>query len=166
MTTAELTLERLEKEFAQADTKGSEGKRPPLTIRTIDEILNMRFDDTDLVLSNAYLARGESTAICGMGGVDDDFDLEAWQQSLESPHGRAAKLGVEMVLNLLPPTGSIPKIMVIERLRDKGIGEKRSRAFISTILAPAGPVHEWRMKRPSKRDEVHLSRESQPGTES
>jgi hypothetical protein len=55
--------------------------------------------------------------------------------------------------------------VVIERLRDKGIGEKRSRAFISAILAPSGPVHEWHIKRSGKRAEIHLSLEPQPEPE-
>src|SRR6266581_3890462 len=44
-------------------------KRKPLTIRTVEEILEMKFDDADLILGNGYLASGERTAICGMGGV-------------------------------------------------------------------------------------------------
>jgi hypothetical protein len=44
-------------------------KRQPLTVRTIGEILEMSFDSSDLVLSNGYLAFGERTALCGMGGV-------------------------------------------------------------------------------------------------
>ena len=97
---------------------------------------------------------------------DENFDFEAWQQSLESPRGRTDKLSVDVLLDLLPPSGSIPKVIVIERLRDKGIGDKRSRQFISGNLAPFGPVHEWRIKRSSKRDEIHLSREAQNGFES
>jgi hypothetical protein len=97
---------------------------------------------------------------------DENFDFEAWQQSLESPRGRTEKLSVEMLLDLLPPTGSIPKIVVIERLRDKGIGEKRSRQFISGNLAPSGPIYEWHIKRSGKRDDIHLSRDPQNGVES
>jgi hypothetical protein len=92
----------------------------------------------------------------------DDFDFEAWRHSLESGDGAADKLTIDVVLDLLPPIGSISKAFVIERLRDKGIGEKRSRAFISGILAPLGPVHEWHIKRSGKRDEIHLAREPQP----
>lgn len=44
-------------------------KRQLLSIRSIDEILAMTFDDAELILSNGYLAPGEGTAICGMGGV-------------------------------------------------------------------------------------------------
>src|SRR5262245_45861923 len=44
-------------------------KRPPLTIRTIDEILEMEFDPADLILPNGYLVLGERTVVCGMGGV-------------------------------------------------------------------------------------------------
>src|SRR5262249_55513825 len=88
---------------------------------------------------------------------DDDFDLDAWQHSLQSPRGGAEKLSVETILDLLPVTGSIPKADVIERLRDKGIGERRSRPFIAEHLAPSGPIHEWRIKRSNKRDAIHLS---------
>jgi hypothetical protein len=97
---------------------------------------------------------------------DEHFDLDAWQRSLASPRGAADKLNIDVVIDLLPLTGSIPKAVVIERLRDKGIGEKRSREFISANLAPLGPVHEWHIKRSGKRDEVHLSREPQPDIES
>ncbi len=93
---------------------------------------------------------------------EEDFDFEEWQRSLESPRSNAAKLTVDLVLNLLPATGSISKNVVIERLRDKGCGEKRSRLFLSDHLAPAGPIHEWHIKRSGKRDEIHLSREPQP----
>lgn len=97
--------------------------------------------------------------------LKEEFDFDAWQRGLESPRGRTGKLTVETVVNLLPIGGSIPKPQVIESLREKGIGEKRSRAFINTILAPSGPVHEWRIKRSGKRDEVHLGREPQPDAE-
>jgi len=93
---------------------------------------------------------------------DEDFDFDAWQHSLESARGGADKLSINLVIDLLPLTGSIPKAVVIERLRDKGIGEKRSRAFISANLAPLGPVHEWHIKRAGKRDEIHLALEAQP----
>jgi hypothetical protein len=93
---------------------------------------------------------------------DEHFDLDAWQHSLASPRGGADKLNIDVVIDLLPLTGSIPKAVVIERLRDKGIGEKRSREFISANLAPLGPVHEWHIKRSGKRDEIHLALEPQP----
>ena len=95
-------------------------------------------------------------------GLDKDFDFDAWQRSLESRRNPADKLTPNLVLDLLPEIGSIPKAHLIERLRDKGIGEKRSRAFLSTLLTPHGPVHEWHIKRSGKRDEIHLSREPQP----
>jgi AAA domain len=93
---------------------------------------------------------------------DEDFDFDAWQHSLDSGRGGADKLTLDVVLDVLPLTGSIPKADVIERLRDKGIGEKRSRAFLGAILAPLGPVHEWHIKRSGKRDEIHLALEAQP----
>jgi predicted ATP-dependent serine protease len=56
-------------EVETQDREQPENKRLPLTIRTIGEILDMSFDDKELVLTNGYLARGERTAFCGMGGV-------------------------------------------------------------------------------------------------
>jgi len=65
-----VTLGSLEAEFgSNTAVEQADNKRSPLTIRTIGEILDMRFDDRDLVLANGYLALGERTAICGMGGV-------------------------------------------------------------------------------------------------
>ena len=65
-----VTLEPLETEFgSKTAVEQTENKRAPLTIRTIGEILDMTFDDRDLILANGYLALGERTAVCGMGGV-------------------------------------------------------------------------------------------------
>ena len=41
----------------------------PLTIRRPSEILNMMFSQDDFLLENGYLAKGDSLAICGAGGV-------------------------------------------------------------------------------------------------
>lgn len=65
-----ITLEPLEAEFgSKTAAEQTENTRSPLTIRTIGEIVEMSFDDADLILANGYLAVGERTAICGMGGV-------------------------------------------------------------------------------------------------
>jgi hypothetical protein len=56
-------------EVQTQDQHKPERKRPPLTIRTIDEILAMEFDPAHLILPNGYLTLGERTAMCGMGGV-------------------------------------------------------------------------------------------------
>jgi hypothetical protein len=67
----------------------------------------------------------------------DDFDFEAWRHSLESSGDGADKLTIDVVLDLLPPNGSISKAFAIERLRDKGIGEKRlSRLTTERITSP------------------------------
>jgi hypothetical protein len=96
----------------------------------------------------------------------EDFDFDTWQQSLETSHGGIEKLNVDTILDLLPATGSIPKAEVIERLRDRRIGERRSRPFIAQHLAPSGPFHEWRIKRPRVRDAIHLSLHPQPEADS
>lgn len=99
-------------------------------------------------------------------GRDEHFDFDAWQHSLESPRGRVNKLSIDVVLDMLPLIGSIPKADVIERLRDKGIGERRSRPFIAEHLVPSGPIYEWRIKRSCARDAIHLSRYQQFNIES
>jgi hypothetical protein len=44
-------------------------KRKPLTIRSVGEIRGMQIPESDLILGNGYLERGEPAAICGMGGI-------------------------------------------------------------------------------------------------
>ena len=44
-------------------------KLDPLTIRQPFEILKMQFDDSDFLLRNGYLTKGDPLAICGAGGV-------------------------------------------------------------------------------------------------
>jgi hypothetical protein len=54
---------------AEWDVSDAATKRRPLTIRTIDEILAMKFDPADFILSNGYAAAGDLTSMCGAGGV-------------------------------------------------------------------------------------------------
>jgi hypothetical protein len=82
----------------------------------------------------------------------EDFDLDEWKLSLESSRDVNTKPTTETLLDLLPPNGSLPKAGIIERLRDKGVSEKKSRVFISTVLAPSGPVHGWYIKRSGRRE--------------
>jgi RecA-family ATPase len=142
--------------------------------RALINVAPARPDDNDLVIiasgkcSNApefepFAARLDEATM--LYQREEDFDFDEWQRSLESPRAGHDKPTLEMVLGMLPVNGSIEKAVVIERLRDKGIGEKRVRAFIGTILTPAGPVHEWHVKRSGKRDEIHLSREEQSNDE-
>jgi len=58
----------LQQQIAEAGNTNN-GRRAPLTIRTIDEILAMTFDAADLILPNGYLTLGDATAICGPGGI-------------------------------------------------------------------------------------------------
>ena len=82
-----------------------------------------------------------------------------------SHRSEAAKADPDMLVNLLPLTGSISKAVILERFRDKDIGEKRARGFIDSVLSPNGPIHEWHIKRSGKRDDIHLSRQPQPEPE-
>jgi hypothetical protein len=97
---------------------------------------------------------------------DENFDLNAWRQSVETSRGATPKLTLEAVFEILPAYGSMLKSAVLERIRDRGIGEKKARVFIAENLAPIGAIHEWHVKRSGKRDEIHLSREPQDRVES
>ena len=88
---------------------------------------------------------------------DADFDFDAWRESLESPESNTVKLTLVMVPALLPEIGSMPKNRVIEKLRDQG-GEKKARTFLAEQTTATGPIHEWKIKRSSIRDEIQLSR--------
>ena len=76
-------------------------KRPPLTIRTVGEIVEMRFDDAELILANGYLTLGERTAVCGMGGVGKSagnrsklcYGRWAGSRMLRRHRGRALRSG-------------------------------------------------------------------------
>src|SRR5258707_1265919 len=54
---------------APVEVVGQDAKRAPLTIRTIDEILDMTFDPADLILLNGYATKGDIAAMCGIGGI-------------------------------------------------------------------------------------------------
>jgi hypothetical protein len=56
-------------EFLGIETEEKDARRAPLTVRTIPEILEMKFDDADLILENGYATKGDLTTCCGMGGV-------------------------------------------------------------------------------------------------
>jgi len=64
-----------------------------------------------------------------------------------------------------PETASIPKSDVIQKPRDKGIGEKRARTFLDAHTSASGPIYEWRIKRSGKRDDIHLALSAQPDSE-
>src|SRR4051794_24648892 len=62
-------IELIEQHVRPVEPLLPDKRRQPLTIRNIGEILEMTFDDNDMVLENGYLTLGERSAICGMGGV-------------------------------------------------------------------------------------------------
>jgi hypothetical protein len=76
---------------------------------------------------------------------DDDFDAEAWRDSLDSAKSVVNRPTLDGVLAMIPETASIPKNDVIQKLRDKGIGKKRARAFIDELTSASGPIYEWRI---------------------
>jgi len=96
---------------------------------------------------------------------DDDFDVEQWRDSLDSAKSPADRLTLDAVLTMLPEAVSTAKNTVIEKLQDKGIGEKKARAILDEYTSLNGPIYEWRVKRSGKRDEIHLARHAQLGSE-
>jgi hypothetical protein len=92
---------------------------------------------------------------------DDDFDMDEWRQALDSTKSRTHNLTLDMVFASLPETASTPKRAIIDHLRDKGIGEKKIRAFLDQHTSNNGPIYEWRFKRSGRRDDIHLSRRAQ-----
>jgi hypothetical protein len=44
-------------------------KMEPLTFRRPSEIFAMGFDDSDFILKNGYIAKGDPFAICGAAGI-------------------------------------------------------------------------------------------------
>jgi len=94
---------------------------------------------------------------------DDKFDVDEWRDALESTKSKAHTLTLDTVLALLPETDSIPKKRIIDQLRDKGVGEKKIRAFLNEHTSESGPIYEWRIKRSGRRDDIHLARYVQAG---
>src|SRR5260370_15672967 len=99
-------------EWSTPDTPDALTKRRPLTIRTIDEILAMRFDPNDSIVKNGYFTAGDLTAICGPGGVGKSrlamqfaLDCRAGQNFLEwKTNGR------ELRFLFLPTENSCPRV--------------------------------------------------------
>jgi hypothetical protein len=58
---------------------------------------------------------------------------------------------------LVPPDGSVAKNVLIGWARDRGIGEKRAKGFL-TELIEAGELFEWGEKRSRTRPELRISR--------
>ena len=56
------------KGIPESETEKPKGPAP-LTIRKPSEIVAMEFPESDILLENGYLAKGDSLAICGAGGV-------------------------------------------------------------------------------------------------
>ena len=53
-----------------AETEPEKPQAPtPLTVRRPSEIMAMEFPESDILLENGYLAKGDSLAICGAGGI-------------------------------------------------------------------------------------------------
>jgi hypothetical protein len=88
-------------------------------------------------------------------------------QSLTPHRGRSllSTGTIEDLFNLIPPTGSIEKNVLIQHAADPARGEKRiginkAKSFI-TELIDAGRAFPWRIKRPKTNDRMEISRHEQ-----
>ena len=63
-----MSLKDLIEDIPLPEQEKSKGP-PALTVRRPSEIMAMEFSPSDFLLENAYLAKGDSLAICGAGGV-------------------------------------------------------------------------------------------------
>ncbi len=61
------------KDVPDVETKQEHGPNgatlEPLTFRRVSEILAMQFNDSDFILKNGYIAKGDPFALCGAGGI-------------------------------------------------------------------------------------------------
>lgn len=92
---------------------------------------------------------------------EDDFDVVEWRQSLDGK-AQTESLTLDVLLELLPSSGTVPKTDIMKLLQGRGIGEKRVRVFLNDIVGAGGPIYERHIKRSGRRDEIHLSREPEP----
>lgn len=66
----DIDTEDPENEAESAPQHGPNGsKMTPLSLRRASEILAMNFDDSDFILKNGYIAKGDPFAICGAAGI-------------------------------------------------------------------------------------------------
>jgi hypothetical protein len=82
--------------------------------------------------------------------------------------GRSSTLStgtIEDLFNLIPPTGSIEKNVLLQAAAepsrgDKRIGLNKGRAYL-TALIDAGRAFEWRIKRPKTNPRIEIARHAQ-----
>ncbi|MDO9542078.1 MAG: DnaB-like helicase N-terminal domain-containing protein [Kiritimatiellia bacterium] len=65
------------------------------------------------------------------------------------------------IIELMPPTGAIPKDELLSKAQIAGIGKNKARKFISELLEDKS-IFEWHTKRPGITARVDLSRTQQP----
>jgi hypothetical protein len=93
---------------------------------------------------------------------------EATAEDLEKVESKKPKRGQqgppktkEDLMALVPADGAISKNALFSRAQTIGIGEKRTRGFLSELVEN-GDLHEWRIPRPKTNPEIRISRHAQP----
>jgi hypothetical protein len=95
--------------------------------------------------------------LCWHEATDKDIEeVESNKQKRKTPSKTKKDL-----MALVPANGAISKNVLINRAQDSGIGEKRTRGFLSEFIE-TGDLYEWRVPRPKTNPEIRISRHEQP----
>jgi len=68
------------------------------------------------------------------------------------------------LIDLVPPTESIPKDELIAKAKIVGIGMNKARGFINSLVADKS-LFLWKIDRPGTRQKIELARVQQPEPE-
>jgi hypothetical protein len=90
-----------------------------------------------------------------------DKDIEEVKSNKQKQKQKAPSKTKEDFMALVPAEGAISKNMLMNRAQDTGIGEKRTRGFLSELIE-TGDLHEWKVPRPRTNPEIRISRHEQP----
>ncbi len=105
--------------------------------------------------------RFQATIAHGKGGLIYWREVDEGERFKATPNDSAAS----DLLALVPRTGSILKSAWLEKVKVKGVGERRAERILET-LQDEQRVFVWKIPRPNARAAIALARESQPGGKS
>lgn len=98
----------------------------------------------------------------------ENFDFDAWKDEVSSKPANKKTQRPLTAQDLLPhilPGATINKAVLIQKIvAATSRGEKAAAALV-TECVDAKQVHEWRIKRHRKRDDIHIGRTPQPPPE-
>jgi hypothetical protein len=88
-------------------------------------------------------------------------DLAEVESNKQKRKQKAPSKTKEDLMALVPSEGAISKNMLMGRAQANGIGEKRTRGFLSELIE-SRDLHEWRVPRPRTNPEIRIARKEQP----